>query len=372
MSMRQLEQISQTQLMMTTFMYGFGSHGFIVTPLVKIGNYSSWFIMIIANLLAMLFIWAGASVTRKLPSQNLLEDGKLIVGKWVHYGVLLYMLYFFFHLGAFILRHFVDFLIQTYFPTTPEEVLLFFFIFVVVVAVRYGFESIARFAQLIFFLGVVMSLTIPVFLFKDIDFDMAIAFINRFEPLIIWEGVMYVIPWYADAIVFVLIMQMISEKAKTTKSIFIGSAFTTLIFFPFIITQVLMFGPHFTADMTIAGVELLRQISFANFIENIDPVYISLWLTAIFVKISVCLLVSSTLAAKLLQVKDYRRLLNALGLCFFGFSIHMSENYSETFEFLLEGWVGFAWTVILLPVLYWLVAKIRRIGGEKAKKSTGV
>lgn len=368
MIVRNQEKISQTQLMMTTFMYSFGSHGFIETPIISIGNYSSWIIMIIANLLAMLLVLAAVTVTLKFPHRSFLDGGGMVVGKWLHVCTLLYMLFFFFHLGAQILRQFIDYMTQTYFPKTPDEALLFLFTFVVIVAVRYGVESIVRFAQMLFFLVMIAGFTIPIFLLKDIDSDMAIAFVNRFELPVIWEGVIYIIPWYADTVIFIFVMHLLSDQPKTTKSIVIGTALMTLMYVPTLMMTIFMFGPHFAADLTGSGSELIRQINYVNFIENIDLVYISVWMTGIFVKISICLFVSCIIVAKLLRVADYRRHVNALGLCLIGLSIHMSENFAEMNEFFMRSWAGFAWTVILLPVLYWLIAKIRRSVEQKTEK----
>jgi spore germination protein KB len=361
---RHLERISQTQLMMGMFFFVFGSHGFLMSPLIEKGSYAAGAGMLLANVIGGVIVWAAVILCRSLPSTSFIDDGHLVLGKWLHYLFMAYLGFFFFHLAAFYVRQFNDFIVQTFLPGTPNAMIAFLITFIIVVAVRAGIEPIFRFAQVFFLFTIFSSLIIPFLLGKDLNFDMSIAFVTHVIKPVLLQSAMYTTPWYADMVVIVFFYHALARQQKTIKSVFVGSLLTTFVFLPFTINIIMRFGPHFSAEMTYSGHELLRSISVADFLENVDPFFISLWFYAVVIKVCICFYSATLVAAKVCGLRDYRVLVPAMGFFLFGFSMHMSENASEVYHFLLESWVGYAWIVVLIPVLYLVVAKLRGINQE--------
>ncbi|ADU32442.1 GerAB/ArcD/ProY family transporter [Evansella cellulosilytica] len=367
-------QVSQSQIVTITFMFGFASNTFLFSSLIKIGDYSSWYIYILSYGPALFFLLLMTKVGQKVKNYSFLDYGNEIVGKWIHKLVLVYLFFFTLHITAFHIKLFIDFTAGTYYPDTPEEVLIFLFCFVCFMGAYAGVEPIGRVAQYFTFLSLFLGISIPLLLMNQVDYDMTIAFINRFDMAQVWEGTIFTTPWLMDIIIILVIFHMIANPEKTGKSLAIGMGLHIITYIPILIMVLLVLGPYFPTYSTVAELEMLRQIQIANFLQNVDPFIFSVWIISIFVRVSFCLFVFTILFSKLVKINDYKKIAPIMGLLLFIYTINISDNSSEMELFANEGFPGFVWSVTAIPILYLLVAKIRGIksvtkGSEKTASS---
>lgn len=365
--MKPLEQVSQTQLMMFTTVYLYStSIGFIISPIIGSATYSAWVSLICAAIMALPFIYIAVYVCEKTPKKSFLENGGKIIPKWIHLAVLAYIGFYFFHYSALVSRLFQDFMIQTYLPTTPDWIIAGFVCFIAVVATWSGIESIFRFAQLFFFLTVTASVSIPMLVANDLEYDMLVAFIRNIEILPTVGATMFAVPWFTDILIILLFFHLIADSKKSMKSIAIGIGINAILVLPNILITINLFRPYYASDLTYPILEVMRQISLANFIENLDPVLVSIWMTGICVKINIALYGAIVVLAKLLKINNYRMLVPPMGLFMFGYSMQMASTATEINHFLTQAWSGFGWTITFIPVVYFIVLKIRGTGINQA------
>ncbi|MCZ0701706.1 spore germination protein KB [Natronobacillus azotifigens] len=369
--MKKVEQVTQLQLMMFTTVYLFSTTiGFLINPIIEIGSYSSWVSFICGAIIALVFLYIASYVCEKIPNNSLLENGDKIVSKWVHNFFLFYIGFYFFHYSALVSRLFQDFLVQTYLPTTPDRVIAICLSLLAVVATWSGLEPIFRFVQLFFFFTIAAAVSIPILIATDLEYDILIAFFNHIQMAPIAKTTMFTVPWFTDLILILLFYHWIRDSKKTIKSISIGIGVNIILVLPNLLVTIILFRPYYASDLTYPVLEVIRQISIGNFIENLDPILVSIWFVGIVVKISITLYGAILVLAKLLKVQNYRLLVPPMGLFMFGYSMQLDGSATEINYFITEAWSGFGWSVAFIPLIYFIVLKIRGLVSNKPKHST--
>ncbi|MCD8510588.1 MAG: spore germination protein [Bacillus sp. (in: Bacteria)] len=365
-----LEQISQAQLAMFTFTYLFTTNiGFLISPLIGAGSYTAWLSLLAANIIALFFVYIAFYVCEQCPKKSFLDHGDAIVTRWIHLFFLGYIGFYFFHYASLISRFFQDFIIQTYLPTTPDWAISFLICVLAIIAVWSGIETIFRFTQLFFFLTVAAATSIPLLILTNLEFDMLVAFINRFPVVQVFGTTMYTVPWYTDILIVVLFYHLISESKKSFKSISIFMVLTTFVLIPNLLVTIMVFRPDYGSDLTYPILEVIRQVSIANFIENVDPILVAIWMTGICIKFSICLYSATKVLAKLLNIYNYRMLVPPMGLFLYAYSMHMGGTSAEINHFITQAWAGYGWSIIGILMFYFLVLKIRKLGKKDALAS---
>jgi spore germination protein KB len=103
-----------------------------------------------------------------------------------------------------------------------------------------------------------------------------------------------------------------------------------------------------------------RYISYADFLQHIEALIIAIWITGIFMKISLLHYIHVISVAQWLNLKDYRPLVFPLSFLTVAYAFWVISNQSEIASLL--GSTGNLYTLfslILLPGILLLIASIR-------------
>lgn len=358
--MKAVERVSQLQLTMFTTVYLFPTTiGILTTLIIDMGSFSSWVSFITASLLALVFLYITVNVCEKIPNRSFVENGDKIVSKWIHNLFLFYIGFYFFHYSALVSRFFQDFMVQTYLPTTPDWAIAICLSILAVVAIWSGIEPIFRFSQFFFFLSIIAGVSTPIFIATDLEYDILIAFIRHIELLPVTKTTLFATPWFSDTIIILLFYHWIRDSHKSMKSLTFGIIINLIIVLPNLLVTIMLFRPYYASDLTYPVLEVIRQISIGNFIENLDPILVSIWTAGIVVRVSITLYGAIIVLAKLVNVTNYRTLAPAMSFFLFGYSMHLGGTATEINHFLVKGWSGFGWSVTLIPLVYFIVLKIK-------------
>jgi spore germination protein KB len=139
----------------------------------------------------------------------------------------------------------------------------------------------------------------------------------------------------------------------------ISLAVTTITMVAVNISCLLLFGDvtdRFVFPFMIAT----RYISYADFLQHIEALIIAIWITGIFMKISVLHYIHALTVAQWLNLKDYRPLVFPLAFLTVAYSFWVISSQSEIGSLL--GSIGNLYTLfslVFLPGMLLLVASIR-------------
>ncbi len=156
------------------------------------------------------------------------------------------------------------------------------------------------------------------------------------------------------------IFPYIHNSGKTFRSLLWSSAASIYFIEMSFLLCLLLFGPHVSAQLTYPVLEMIRFIRIGGFLENLDPIVVAIWLSSLFVKISILLYIPVFITAQLFRLKDTRPLTFSFGAIMLGLSMHIVDNSIEHNQFLLHAWPTFALVMECLPLLYWIMSVIKK------------
>jgi spore germination protein KB len=162
-----------------------------------------------------------------------------------------------------------------------------------------------------------------------------------------------------------MIFTKVRPEQRLTRAVGIAmvAAVATLAFLGALSTAVL--GAHIRGASRFATLSLIRQISVADFITNLDAVAIGAWVSTGFVKISLCLYVCATSVAELFSLASYRPYVLPIGAAMVSLSLLVFRDTSQMAAALALWPTYSAPFQILIPLLLLGVSLLRPVGGER-------
>ncbi|MDR1160564.1 MAG: GerAB/ArcD/ProY family transporter [Syntrophomonadaceae bacterium] len=258
--------------------------------------------------------------------------------------ITIFYIFYFLVLCSYILRIYFEFMKINLLLTTPISVLFFLMLFIGFYALKKGINNIARLSVIIFALTIFLN----IFLISN-------CIINGFK----WDNLQPIlsdIPFKASLIaffgligvlgkamtVFTLADFVAGDKEKTIKS----SLSTVLIIFSLVISSTLLslcatLHPSIIPSLSSAVLTMVRTAHISYFIQNIDILFISVWICGIYITLTIFWFSASILTQKAFSLRDNRFFLASSGI----FIALVSASLSSTSLGL------FVWTTKFMPFL---------------------
>ncbi|BBH22763.1 germination protein [Paenibacillus baekrokdamisoli] len=353
-------RITQLQLYMLFSQFLFSTIiGFLISALVRNAGFMVWVSVILGSVCGCTITYLAYRLSLRRSTRSFGQYGHEILGKWIHYPLITLLICANMFTAAFILRQLVDFIVQNYLPKTPDWAVAAIFGLCIVQSVRSGPVMIFRSAQGLFFFSIISVLVFPLFTAREVNVDMAVAFVTNFDLGGTWNGILIITALFGEMGFIIYFFPYFVQPEKIMRSL-VWAAFTAVIItLAVIITTILLFGPELTATLASPALELVRYIRAGAFLENLDPLLIVFWLFSIFLKISLFLLVSVLGLTHTLGLKDHKPFAYLMGMTMVCLSLFMFKSAA-----IVERITNYSETTILLitctvPVLYLLVDIIR-------------
>ncbi|MBS4224216.1 GerAB/ArcD/ProY family transporter [Lederbergia citrea] len=355
-------RVTQLQLYMLFSQFLFTSMiGYLINKLVHISNYMTWLALLLGSVGGLTITYLAYRLAIKRPTQFFVHYGKEIVGKWVHYPLVMIIIFSFVLNAAVILRSLTEFIIEIYLPKTPDWAIVTLFGICTAYAVRFGIQSIFRSAQGIFFASITGILVIPLLLGNQMNFSIASALITHFNVKEIWNGSYFVISIFGEMSLIVFLFPYFERSHKTFKSLVWASVTSVFIILSNVIPMILIFGTSLISNLTYPELELTRFINVGTFFRNFDALLITSWMVSIFIKVSLLLYVAAIGLAHVFSLKSHKPFSLSITALMIGLSLYMAGSVTELNELINHGLLTLMIFAELIPVIYLVVDKMRSI-----------
>lgn len=364
----QKERITDKQAFCVIFIFYIGS-SLILGAGGKAKN-DAWLSGIFGILLSIPMVLAYARVLSLFPNKGLFDILDIIFGKLIGKIVALFYIWYSFHLGALVIRNFGEFVNTATMPETPLFVPLLFLGIICIVAVRSGIEVIGRMSAsilpvILFIIFIVQLLGLPLW---DINNIKPIAG-NGLLPILKGGFSTFSFP-YAESVVLMGAIFSLNNKKSPYKVYLNGIIFAGILLVLITLRNIFILGAllekvHFPSHVAVS------RISIGEFLQRIELSVAVVFIFGVFIKSSICLLVSSLGIAKLFKLHDYRSIVIQMGLLMIYFSYLIYDNIFQmkTWAFEIYHYYAFPFQVII-PSLMLLIAEIKiRFNKKKATKS---
>lgn len=312
-----------------------------------------------ASLIGFLIVYIAIQLHQLYPQKTLIEYSEEILGKFLGKVVGLVFLFFYLHTSGIIIREYGEFVVGNFLLHTPLVFVMGSMILVCSFAVRSGVEVIARLAEIIVPVVIILILANIALLIPDMEVE------NIFP--IMGKGIMpslrgAIIPqgWFAEFLLIAFLLPYVADHHKGKKWGMI-SVTTVMLTLSFINIAVLFVLGGITSRFIYPAFSAVRYISIADFLEHIEAVVMSLWVAGVFVKIAVFYYALVLGMAQWLNLSDYRLIVFPIGFLLLLFAVWSASDLMELTHFLGHTSPFYRISIQLgIPLILLFVAKWRK------------
>ncbi|WP_158594159.1 GerAB/ArcD/ProY family transporter [Cohnella faecalis] len=283
-----------------------------------------------------------------------------MLGKPTHFCIMLVFSFFFIHVVAYLLREFVDLFTLAYLIKTPSWAVASLLMFAVACISQIGAWGIFRFAQACFLLIGFMFLILPIYLHGELNPTVWHGIWRLSEGKAIWQMTYNITPWYGELFLLLFFIPELKRAASVRGTIWFASIAGTYILTSVFLLSLLVFGPNLAGGLTYPLLELTGFIRIGDFMQNLDPVIVTIWFTAFFIKLSILFYSGVLTFSHALAIKEHRIFSMPLAALTVVMSIVIAPNPVEMNRFFDRSWSTFALFVECLPFIYVLAAWLRK------------
>lgn len=324
----------------------------------------AWISTLIATTNGVLIALLVITLMRRFPEQTLVQYSEDIMGKFIGKIIGLGYIWWFLHINAIIVREFGDFMVDVFMPRTPLLVFNAMIVLLAVMAVKSGLEPLGRLNEWIFILNSFILIMIFTFSIPEVRLENLQPVLERgIVPVL--RGAYTPTMWFGEIIILGMIFPFITQPQRGYR-IALAHLITGAFLLAGAVITLGIFGPELLSRFKFPITEVVRLISLGDFLERIEIILAVLWISGVFVKVSIFHYVTVMAAAQWFNLRDYRPLALPLGILNVVLSIHLFEGVADLVEFLSVTIAVYSLSTfeVGIPALLLLIAIILGKGGK--------
>ncbi|GIN68174.1 spore germination protein [Bacillus sonorensis] len=332
------------------------------TAAAEAGTPDVWLSVIIGGLITMVAGVVMTKLSQGYPGKTFFEYGGDIVGKWLSALISLFFIGHFVMIGAFEARIMAEVIGFFLLEGTPLWAIIMTTIWVTFYAIKDGMGSIARLAEIIFPITVIIFLTI-VFLSSSI-FEL-----DNLRPVLgkgimpVFKGTKATVLSFISAEVMVFLLAFMKKPEKGVKVVVVGLTISLVFYLIIVIFVIGTLSVDGVVTRTWPTLDLMRSFEIPGFIfERFETFLLVIWIMQLFATFSISYFTAS-LGLSQLFGKNIRPVM--FGLLPLMYLIAMTpKNLNHVFAF--GDVVGRIAVILfgLVPIPLLLISKMKK---KKAK-----
>lgn len=334
---------------------------FMLQPLLRYADYQGWLSFLGGYILSLFLAYFAVALVRSSKGQDFIQAGQKIVGKPVHKIILVLVIFYTLLLNIATLLDFSEFMGFIYLEETPNTVISIIFITCAAIAAYSGLRTIVYMSDGFFILLILsIILTTPIFL-KNIDPASSIALIKNFELPKLFFSSFYVTNWTSDFIIALFFLSSFQTKEKTMKAFALAQMIVLGVMLLYWYLILLLFGPHLGSRLRYPILDLLRFFEIGEFLENADPLIVSIWASVLLIRSALLLYIGSKILASFFRVKKQSKKIIPflVGLIVWVFTTVLANYPAEYYYFIRHPISNILMTIKCIPIFYFVIYKLR-------------
>ena len=318
-----------------------------------------WMCSALAALPSLLVILVIAKLHSFYPGLSIIQYSEKITGKAAGKVIGFLFAFWLVHTSSIIIQEFGEFMNIAFMPLTPTLVFAGVITALSGLAVYYGLEVVARAAEFLFPILLILALVLLGMAAVNIRYDMLTPFLsNGVMPVL--AGSLASAAWKGEVVVAAMLFPFLSNP---------GQARNTGIYAVLLISLLLVLN-----SLEVAGVygeeakrllfpvlNVARDINLLNFFQRMEAILLVAWIAGLFAKLTVFYYCAVLALAQWSGLTSYRPLVMPLGVLMIALGAHNYRNVTELSNFITLTWPFYGLSLeLLLPGLLLLVAVLRK------------
>ncbi len=323
------------------------------------GN-SNWIALIIAMTLTVPLLLIYARLHVLFPGKDLYDMLISVFG--AYFGRALSCLYIWYalHLGALVLRNFGEFSKTVALTSTPMIAPMLIIGLLCVWVVNAGMEVLGRSAKFLVLFTLAVIIVVQLLVVPKYE-------IHHLKPLLDsgWgtvfatAGGSFTFP-FAEIVVFLGAFTVLPKKGSAARVLLSGVLVAGTIITGISVRNLLVLGPDILSSLYFPSYVAVSRINVGDFLTRIEGSAAIVFVTALFVKVSLCLYVSCNGIAKVFMLKSYRSVVLQMGLIMVYLSdfIYIDIMQMQYFAYHIYKIYALPFQVFI-PLTLWATAEIK-------------
>ncbi|CAG7637056.1 Spore germination protein YndE [Paenibacillus solanacearum] len=360
--------ISTGQLIILVIMHVVGTTILVIPSiLLAEAKQDAWLAALIALVASVPLMLLFLALHSRYPTMTIVEMLGEVFGKRIGNAVsLLCLIVYPIYLFSLTLRNIGDFMTSQIMPETPIEVIHIVFMAFVLYAVRLGLEPIARAAELLIPIVILMLFVMFIFVTPQIKHENILPVLeNGFKPVFRAAIPFFSFP-FMEGLLFLMILPQTNQQAKAGKAYVTGVAIGWAILFILTVLIILVLG---TSESTLTNIfptyDLAKKINVGRFFERVEITVAIAWFITSFFRVCLYLYCTAYGIAQALQLKEYRMLAAPIAILVVVFSLLAVPNpsYLRVLDVKILPFFNLTFGLIF-PLILYVVALFRKPKGN--------
>lgn len=367
-----MERISITQLFMLSLLFQIGSS--VIFGFASGAGRDAWLATLISTGIGASLIFLYLTLMRLQPGLTLVEWFPAQFGRWLGTPIAWFYPLVFLYNSSRTLGDIKDLIPTTILPDTPSLIIVGVFIIAIAYALFSGIEVIARLAEMI------LPVILVLFLIEIIlIFGSDTVHIERLQPVLgegwsrVWGAVwpVGIQQSFGEMLEFAMIWTLVKQPERIMKTTLLATVIYGIILSTFDALAVLTFGEGIFSTSTYPLYRLVKVISVADFLENLDALGILYFMGTAFFKVTLQMYGAIRGIQQLLYLQDSRNLVFPVSVVVLFLAMTGSQN---TVEHIVSGLKSLPYPgivfYIIMPLLLLIVIGVRKtLSTNQMKKS---
>ncbi|SFS62625.1 endospore germination permease [Paenibacillus sp. BC26] len=323
----------------------------------------SWISILLGSMIMMAATWVILRLCQQHKDKTLVNFLKDLLGTVI--GKLLVILYFilWFMQMSTITKSLVEFQNLVMLHNTPMIVILLCMLFLIAFVVyKGGITAISRCAEII---GPIFVFTF----FAQLVLNPQDMNVKRILPIFVdsgWphilKGTLYSYNYMVDPSIILMLFFFARNKRSASRAILLGTAVSMI--WGVLTTLVLLSitGPFLAAQLVVPVYSLTKFIHILNFVQNIDAIFIPLWLFGAFIKLAIGLFILSYGLSEWTGFKNWKLISCILTVVLLGVVMYSSQHIELSNMLKNSFLIHFFYPAVFLviPLMLWAISSIRQ------------
>lgn len=324
----------------------------------KYAKQDMWISPILASVTGFLVVYTVYQLNKAYPQETIIQYSERILGPIP--GKVLGFLFLLFLLvtNGLIIRQYGEFIVGSFLRKTPLTLIMGSMVLTCAIVVRGGLEALARVAQMIVPVVVLLWSLIFTLLIPDMEVKNMFPIMGKgMMPSLL--GSITPMAWFSHFVLLSFFLPFLTDREKGMKWGMISVICVMMTLFVINIGTLFLFG-GLTSMLAYPVMSAVRYVSIADFLEHLESLVMAIWVASAFLKISAYYYALVLGTSQWLDISDYRVIVFPLGLLLLVFSLWSLPNLQEV-NYLLTFVVfnNLAYEMII-PLLLLLIHTIRK------------
>lgn len=331
------------------------------TLVVMQAEQSAWLTPWIALPISLAVTHMIVKLHARHPGQTLIEYAPKVLGKPL--GILVGVLYvwWIFHATATIVQEHSLFLDSTILIQTPAAIFYGSLVILAVYILWQGMHVLVYLSQLLWPIILILVLIVLALVSPEVE-------PGNLKPLVSYGGIPTLLVGslgpasvLGEVVLLNLFLPYVKPGVNISREITKGLVITTLTLSLVLAAIVAVFNAEETVRLQFPFYSLARFVFIGAFLNRLDSLFVTVWVMAVAVQLTVWLLAGVLALSQLTGLKSSKGLLPPAALFVAALSTLLYDNVAQMTTFLQEVWSIYALSIETgLPALVFLVAILRK------------